>query len=387
MTPLAACCPISAPPVRATLRSNARTLTNGLVTARFDPAGRISALRDPTGELDLAGPAGLVLFPDHPANYDAWDLDRPTMGNGCPVTARATAEVVEADGVQRVRFVCSVGTASRATVTYRLDPGSPHLRVQFDLDWNDPQALLKFVVPTGYRGREARFGAPFGSTLRPQHARTLADDAAFEGPASRWASVSDDTEREGLFLAARDLYGFGAHGGVLHVSLLRSARVTEPGLGANDSVSYTGDGLYADLGQSSAELVLGRHDASHPIGLQPAAIAETAFTAPIWVRSAGQTAGLLAIEGDGSLVPAWALPQPQPVPPTPPGTNSWTLRLHETMGRRGAVMLRLDPSWSAVRVRLDGSSLSEDATLEPLGGGVRIRFRPYEVISVQLSRQ
>ena len=42
-------------------------------------------------------------------------------------------------------------------------PGASCLRVTVELDWREPDALLKIHFPTRYRGREARCGTPFGS--------------------------------------------------------------------------------------------------------------------------------------------------------------------------------------------------------------------------------
>jgi hypothetical protein len=48
----------------------------------------------------------------------------------------------------------------------------------------------------------------------------------FGVPGSRWAVVADDSERDGLMLIKESRYEFGCINGMLHVSLVRSPKVT-----------------------------------------------------------------------------------------------------------------------------------------------------------------
>ena len=83
------------------------------------------------------------------------------------------------------------------------------------------------------------------------------------------------------------------------------------------------------------------------------------------------SAGLLGIDGGDSLVPCWAKPS---------GDGAWTLRLHETLGRRGTAVLQLAADCRAAGVDLRG---------EPAGAikDGRVTFGPYEVLSVRIARQ
>ena len=207
-------------------------------------------------------------------------------------------------------------------------------------------------MPTAYLGRQARFGAPYGSTLRPQLSGSLATDAMFEVPGSRWAAVSDDTERDGVMLITESKYGFGCLDGLLHVSLLRSCKVTPPNRGGgNYAIQSTGPDL-ADIGRHTIRLALGRFSAGLPREENPAALADALYTPAIPYTGRPRDAGLLSVEGGPSLVPAWAKPLG---PEMHGGPTRWVLRLHETLGRRGTARLLFDLGVTATPVDLKGA--------------------------------
>ncbi|MEM8784039.1 MAG: glycoside hydrolase family 38 C-terminal domain-containing protein [Planctomycetota bacterium] len=364
--------PIDAPPVRVTQNK----LDNGRVQARFNARGEIAAVSVDGTPLALAEPAGqLWTFPDHPANYDAWDIDRPALSNGKRVATPAEKTVDQADPLApSIAFTRRVGERSTATIRYTLAADSPVLRVTIDLDWQDPQTLLKLVVPTTHLGRNARYGAPFGSVQRPQLAGPLTHDAMFEVPGSRWACVADDTEHRGVTLVTEAKYGFGAHRGSLHLSLVRSAVMPGNGAGGGNHSAASSETI-SDLKRHTIRLALGAFAADAPRDRQPAALADALFTQPWAYRGTPCDAGLLGVEnvdGGDTLVPAFAACA---------GQNAWTLRLHETLGRRGEARLRLADGWGATPTDLRGRP-----TGEPLDRHGRFAFTPYGVLSLRIGR-
>jgi alpha-mannosidase len=64
----------------------------------------------------------------------------------------------------------------------------------------------------------------------------------------------------------------------------------------------------------------------------------------------------------------------------PGGKESWTLRLHETLGRSGSVRVKLDEGWSIVQVDLS----ERRSTNQPVQGTVK--FSAYQVVSLQISK-
>ncbi len=335
------------------VNADERTLSNGRVAATFSEDGEIASLVVDGHVVSLAEPVGQAwTFPDMPAAYDAWDIDRYTLSNGTHHRACGSSEVREGGGEASVTFTRRLGEAGSMSITYRLEAGSAAMILDVDLELNAPQTLVKLAFPTAYRGREARYGGPFGSVKRPQWAGPLSNEAMFENPASRWACVADDDERDGLMLISEAKYGFGVREGVLHVSLARSAQVTAPNVsGGTTTLANAQSGkTYADLGRHRIRLALGRFRADAPAEEQPAALADTLFTPPIRYRGRPIDAGFFGVEGPPSWVPAWAKPHPD---------GSWTLRLHETLGGRGAYQTRLADGLKAVPTDLRDEPLPD----------------------------
>lgn len=348
-----------------------RRLENGRVSAAFDEAGRIGSLRIDGRDIALAAPAGeLELFVDRPAMFDAWDVDRQALDLGCPVDAPAAARFTQSNPAEAsVEFHRSFGAKSTVTTRYRLLAGEAVLRVEYEVDFQEPQAWLKVHFPTRYAGRTARFGGPFGSVSRGQQAGDPRDEAQWEAPASRWAVVADESGLEGLALVTEAKYGFSAREGRMSLSLVRSP---VPSGGENDP----GPGLYpakirrevspffTDLGPQVIRIALGAFATSLPTEQHPAALADTLFTPPVSYRGSAVSAGLATVENAGSLIPAWAEPL---------GDGRWALRLHETLGARGVATVRAQEGWIA---SFGGAS----------GGEIAVAFTPYAILTVGFAR-
>ena len=351
------------------------SLKSDRVEAEFDRRGEITRLVVDGHAISVT--AGRTLgevwtFPDHPTTYDAWDIDRHTLANG--VHERGDAKVQlqrRGDHAATLSFTRGLTAGCAITVSYTLEAGSPVLAIDCDVDWLAPQRLLKLAFPTDYQGTNARYGAPYGAALRPQLPGPLANDARFEVPGSRWAAVCDDTERDGLMLVTKHTYGFGCTSGLLHVSLVRSAKVTQPNVaGSTTSLPSTADAEISDLGRHRVSLAVGRYHDDAPRHENPAALADTLFTEPVAYRGPALASPLPAFDGGESLVPAWVKPT----------DNGYLLRLHETLGRRGTCTLT-----AARGAPLRHAELPGEATSEP-GHALRIDYRPYQLVTVRVDR-
>lgn len=101
-----------------------------------------------------------------------------------------------------------MGIRSSVAIRYRVDVFQPIVHVEYDIDRQEEHSLLKVPLPTAYAGHLARFGSPFGSILRGQQAGQSREEAMFESVGSRWDSVSDDGETEGLGIFTEAKYSF-----------------------------------------------------------------------------------------------------------------------------------------------------------------------------------
>ncbi len=357
-------------------RASGRTLRNERVAAVIDASGGLRSLVIDGRRVELLRGAGVPsIAPDRPAQYDAWDIDRQALDLARPVGGRARIQIEERGGARAVIAVRrGIGARSALVLRYVLEAGASVVRIEAELDWREEETLLRLPFATGYRGQLARFGAPFGSTLRGAQPGSLANEAQWEAPGSRWAAVSHDGERDGLFLVTEAKYGFSARDGVLALTLVRSPRMT--GFEMREQASPRAlcreifDTPYSDQGPAFIRFALGRYDAHAPRAEQPAALADTLFAGPVPYRGEpiAAPAGYTGIEGGETLVPGWAMPA---------SGRRWVLRLHEVAGHAGVARVRLQPGWRATPV---------DLLSRPLGRALprsgRLVYRPYGIVSL-----
>lgn len=360
-------------PREAAVRGDANTLENGRLRARFGTDGTIASLEVDGQPVRLAGPAGTLLsFHDRPVNYPAWDLERYSLRHGKNLH-QPTEMRFSSHGTTEARLECTFafGEGNDVGITYLLRAGEPWLRIRYRVNLKEPEVLLKATFPTDYLGSQVRYGSGFGSIQRPQLGEALATDAQFEVPGARWAAIADDSANDGLWLVTRDLYGFGARDGLLHLSLVRSALVSDPNLELLQR-QVEGPPVYSDLEEHELEIAIGRYHRVTSRSEHPALLAETLFTGPVHYRGPACNTALQGIEGLASLVPAW-------VKAAEDG-RGFILRAHEVEGARGWVKPRLLPGWTARSV---------DIRERPLANGPDDTFavRPYQVFSLRIEPQ
>jgi alpha-mannosidase len=352
----------------AAVRAEGLRLENSRVRAEFTPEGRLARFIVDDHEIPFAEPVGrLVFYPDNPHQYDAWDIDRPTLALGSPVDLAHAETGVDTSGAAYVRFAGRVGERSELSLLFRLRPESAVVDIQLQGEWRESEKLLRMDFPTAFSGRQARFGAPFGSVLRSQQPGEPRDESMWEVPASRWAIVSDDGEREGFALLSEAKYGWNAREGTLGVSLLRAAKVTMSGIHPPIR-RETPASPFSDQGAFCIRLAITRFDTGAPREEMPAALADALFTPAVVYAGAAAGTAFEGLEGPASLLPSWAKPE---------ADGSWVLRLHETMGWRGQGRIRLGAGWVAEMTDLAGTPG------ETLADG-RFRFGPYALLSLRI---
>jgi len=364
---------------KAVLRTSSGTasLRSDRVQARLTADGRLAELVIDGHPIAFSAPAArAVIYLDNPANFEAWDIDRDALDLGEPVSTPVTV-TVEADSPHAAAILVKrkLGEASELVLRYEVRVGEPLLRVTAEVDWHETCKLLKLHFPTEYRGRFARFGAPYGSVLRVQQPGEPIAEAQWEVPGSRWATVSLDSEREGLALVTEAKYGFSASDGELTVSLLRSASITAAETNpymhaAPPSLSrYQPPSPFSDQGRHTISLALTSYSSGTPQAQHPAALADTLFTLPVAYRGVSVSAGLCGVEDAPTLIPAWAMPVEG---------GAWVLRLHEVGGARGTARLVLAEGSVARSATLDGKPEGP-----PLKAGA-LDYAPYKIISVRI---
>jgi len=350
-------------------------VSNGLVGMRLDSNGWIDRLCWEGLEVPITKPLGsLMIYPDQPACFEAWDIDRHTLSLGELCGSECTIEPLDENPIRKgFKVTRTIGTRSRAAVSFLLETESPLVHIEIDLDWNEPESLLKVFFPTGYQAVNARFGAPFGSVLRPQQPIGMAAAAMWEVPFSRYLAVFDEGESEGLFVVTENKYGASVFEGSVGLSLVRSAKVT--GMDAQHSGPWprhlsrlAGMAEHSDLERHRFRVAIGRYAADLPRDRQPASLAETLFTVP-FAYNGRQIQRRLNLGSAGeTLVPAWIKPE----------ADGFTVRLHEVCGRRGNVTCEIPPKAQWALSKLRGEPAEWQA------GPASFAFQPYEILGLRV---
>ena len=310
------------------------------------PAGRLGAV--------------LELAPDHPVRYDAWDLEAWVRDSPEQLTGAESVDVV-ADGplVGMVRVERRFGPSS-ATITYVLRAGSPRLDVHVDLDWQHSEHLLSMAFPLDVRADTAMCGIQFGAVARPTHPSTSWDAAKFEVCAHRYVDVAEPAF--GVAVLNDGRYGHALFDGAVRVSLARSARYPDPD---------------PDKGRHEVTISLFPHGAGRADVVAEAERLDLPVRAFVGGGAQGIPSPVVRVTGVGVEVDAVKLADD--------GSGDLVVRLHEAGGDRARVSVRTDGRITAAsRCNL----LEEPANgFEVSDGIVALTLRPYELVTLRLSRQ
>jgi len=277
------------------LEASESVLRHARLAAHFDENGQLAELIVDERPLEFDGSPSFVLSPDNPVAFDAWDIDHHAARVGQRVAEPMQLRLVEHSPVRAVleSEPVALGVSSTMHVRYVLEAGSTHLIVEPVVQWQESHQLLRYVVPTRYRGRRAWFGCPFGAIERPQLSGTEADEAMWEVPGSRWAAVQHEGGTSGLAIVAESKLGYAARDGTLSVSLLRASKWPD---------------ATADLGMHTMPLALGAlHLETTEDHLSTSMAADALFSTPLLYEGAPRPA-LFQWHCLGSLNASWSAP-------------------------------------------------------------------------------
>jgi alpha-mannosidase len=209
-----------------------RSFTTESVAITWNLDGDIISVIDVTTGRELL-PLGecirLELAPDHPVEYDAWDVEAWTRGLGAPIRGVESVRVVESGPLLATLEV--VRRFGRSSITQRTTVRVHDRRVDmaFDIDWQEDEQLLSLMVPMDIRAREAACDIQFGHVMRPTHTSTSWDAAKFEVCAHRYVHMAESGGRGwGAAVLNDGRYGHGLQDGGVRVSLLRAAKYPDP---------------------------------------------------------------------------------------------------------------------------------------------------------------
>jgi alpha-mannosidase len=337
-----------------------RSLSNGRLTFEWDDGGTLVSVRSLEHDRELLVPGRRVqleLTPDHPVEYDAWDLEGWARRRSRRLRGPATVEILERGPLLGAVRVSQADGPSTFVVTYRLTAGSSRLDLAVDVDWQHEEHLLSMAFPLDVRAEQATCDIQFGHVRRPTHASSSWDAAKFEVCAHRFVDLSEPSF--GVAVLNDGRYGHALQGDAVRVSLLRAARYPDP---------------QADRGHHSVTLAL----LPHGRGLEAVLEEAEALNRPPRVISGGSTSTpadplVTVLEGTAEVVG---------VKGADDGSGDVVVRLHEPLGDRGRVRLAFAGEVGrAVRC----SVLEDPGDVLPVeANAVEFELRPFELVTLRV---
>ncbi len=348
---------------RAPATADGPTLRSDRTVVTLAEDGTITSVTDVATGAQAVAPGGraalLQLHPDHPAHWDAWDIDRHYRATVTDVVdVRAIDTGVDGDGAAYAVIDRVFGDSSvRQTVLVR--PGRPGVEIRVEVDWHEQQRLLKLAFDLDVHAERARFETQFGHVARSIHENTSWDAARFEVAAHRWVHVGEPV---GVALANDGTYGHevrrvarrgGGMAVLLRATLVRGPRFPDP-----------------DADQGRHEFRFHLVPAATPAD---AVAAGYALNLPPAERAGDRdVAPLVRLEGDPNvLIEAVKLADDR--------SGDLVVRLYEAHGVPGAATLRT--SFPAA-----GMIVTDLLERRVADTGPALRLRPFQIVTVRVTR-
>jgi alpha-mannosidase len=358
--------PVTRPaaPVRLTESADHITLENEFVCATFKRDGHLASLFDKRAQRECVAPGAVanhfVLFDDHPARWEAWDVDIFHLEKRYEVSGARSVRVTETGPLRAaVEFEYALSPASTLQQTASLTALSPRLDFDTEVEWHEKLKFLKVEFPLDIRAQNATYEIQFGHLSRPTHFNTSWDMARFEVCGHKWADLSEPDY--GVALLNNCKYGYGTQGNVMRLSLLRSPQSPDPA---------------ADMGHHTFSYALLPHVGT----LQQAGVVQEGyrFNVPLLLRATKAQPGEVSFFNVSlPSVIIDTVKQAQ-------DSHAIIVRLYEAHGTHGTARLSSSlPVQSATRCNL---LEEEDAPLDWAEGGVTLKFTPFQIITVKLLR-
>ena len=205
-------------------------MANGLVRVAWDEEGCLTSILDLEQGRELVPPGRLAnllrLYDDHPARFDAWDVDEPDQRRGAAVTDADAVEVVGAGPLLATVAVTRSAGVSTITQEVTLLAGSRRVDCTCTVDWREDERLLRVEIPLDVHARTARCGIQFGHVDRPRHTNTSWEAARFEVCVHRYVELAEHGYRVAVLLDG--LSGADVRGDAVRLTLLRASRFPDP---------------------------------------------------------------------------------------------------------------------------------------------------------------
>ncbi|WP_405984319.1 alpha-mannosidase [Streptomyces sp. NBC_00872] len=358
-------------------------LSNGLLEVEIDGRGLVVSVYDISAERETVAPGEaanlLQIHPDFPNQWDAWDVDEFYRNTVTDLTQLDELTPVEGTDAASVRLVRTFG-ASKVTQVLTLAPGVKRLDIDTEVDWHETEKFLKAAFPLDVHAERYASETQFGHVYRATHTNTSWEAAKFEACNHRFVHLEEPGW--GVALVNDSTYGHDVTRTVrtsdagttttVRVSLLRAPRFPDP---------ETDQGVHrfrhalapgASIGDAVRE--------GYRINLPERGVTGDTEVAP-----------LVTVDNDAVVVSALKLADD--------GSGDLVVRLYESTGGRAKVRVGLGFEATGLEatdllerpLRDAGPAEGEERPEtrerpELTDGAVRLSLRPFELITLRLTR-
>ncbi|MEV6792018.1 glycoside hydrolase family 38 C-terminal domain-containing protein [Streptomyces sp. NPDC051320] len=355
---------VAGPPVTVTREAAGIVLDNGLLRVVVDSDGLLSSVRDLAAGREVLTPGSrgnlLQLHPDHPNQWDAWDIDKHYRRRHTDLTGAESVELVEEGPLRAVVRVVRTFGKSRITQELRLSAASPRLDVVTEVDWQESEKVLKAAFPLDVHAERSTAEIQFGHVHRPTHTNTSWDSARFEICAHRWLRVAEPGY--GVAVLNDSTYGHDVTrtehrdglGTTVRLTLLRAPHSPDP------------------------ETDLGSHRFSYALlpgaGVTQAVQEGLALNLPLRAAAAPELTPLVSTDHPALTVESVKLAEDR--------SGDVVVRLYESAGGRADATLRLGFPVALAQIT---DLLERPLRAAPIGEeGLTIALRPFQILTLRL---
>jgi alpha-mannosidase len=336
---------------------------NGLLTSAYD-------VRRDRDALTPGAPANLMqLHPDHPNQWDAWDIDQHYRRVRTDLDTAESVSVLDRGPLYAsVRVERSFGD-SRITQIISLAAGSERLDFDNVIDWHESEKVLKVAFPLDIHAESSAAEVQFGHVHRPTHVNTSWEASRFEIWAHRWlhvaesgygcAVVNDSTYGHDVTRTTRESGGTTT---TVRLTLLRAPRFPDPEADQGTHRLRFGLVVGATLGAAVAH--------GYAVNL------------PLRVAAGPVTRPLVTVDNEAVVVESVKLAEDR--------SGDVVVRLYESRGGRARTLVR--PSFPVAAIRIVDLLEDEltDAALLPVssrqGSDLVLELRPFQIATLRLTR-
>ena len=205
------------------------TLENEFLEATIDSqTGHVISLIEKATQTETFIEPGnqLQAFQEKSQYWDAWNIDPDYQNQSLPAPLLKSITWVETGSIRQKLQVTYKFQKSTIHQYYVLEAGSPFLKVETQINWQETHVLLKARFPLTILSDAATYEIPFGAIARTANPQTAAEKAQWEVPALRWADLS--SQPFGVSILTDCKHGFDAGPNYLRLTLLKSPMWPDP---------------------------------------------------------------------------------------------------------------------------------------------------------------